>query len=77
MIRSRRDKTKAIHNRIIDYIQSYTDLNGYPPALRDIQSELLFHSVASVYYHLNVLRRIGRVTWQATKARTLKVIDHD
>jgi hypothetical protein len=58
---------------VLAAIESATAERGYPPTLRELGAALGISSTNGVYDHLRALRRKGAITWDPTKARTLRV----
>ncbi len=47
--------------RILDFLREFTNQNGYPPSVRDIQAACNISSTSVVDYNLNILEREGYV----------------
>lgn len=47
--------------QILDYLESYTASNGYPPSLREIGKAVGLSSTATVHAHLATLERDGLI----------------
>lgn len=58
---------------ILDKIRWYLNQNGVYPTFRDIE-DMTGLPVSSVYYHAQILRKEGRLTWKEGKARTLRIL---
>lgn len=56
---------------ILEFIESYTDDNGYPPSVREIGAAVGLRSPSSVHAHLKHLREMGYLEKQDHKTRTL------
>jgi repressor LexA len=63
------DKTEAI----LEYIIEFSDENGYPPVIREIQEGCEISSTSVVAYHLEKLIKSGDISKGKNKARTIKV----
>jgi repressor LexA len=48
--------------KILSYIYDFLKTNGYPPAIRDIQSGLNISSTSVVAYNLNILEQKGKIS---------------
>ncbi len=58
---------------IYTYIQKFMHENGYPPAIRNIQSDLKISSTSVVAYNLKKLEERGMLTRDAKFARGMKL----
>lgn len=47
--------------KILAYIESFLQENGYPPAIRDIQNDLGISSTSVVAYNLRILQEKGKI----------------
>lgn len=61
---------------ILEFIESYTDANGYPPSVREIGAAVGLRSPSSVHAHLKHLRELGYLEKQDHKTRTLTLAGH-
>ena len=59
--------------RILDYIEKYIDVNGYPPSVREIGQAVDLKSTSTVHGHLNRLEKKGLLHREAMKPRTIDV----
>ena len=59
--------------RILEYIESYIDANGYPPSVREIGQAVDLKSTSTVHGHLNRLEKKGLLHREAMKPRTIDV----
>lgn len=64
---SKTNKRELIYNFIIDH----TNEKGYAPTIREICSHLAITSTSAVHYHVECLRRDGRLQSTAGKSRSL------
>lgn len=48
---------------------------GAPPTIRELMTALDISSPSAVAGHLKALRRKGLVTWEANRARTLRLVE--
>ncbi len=60
--------------RILEYIQQFTQRNGYPPTIRQIGEKVGISSTSVVNYNLNVLQREGYITRDRTVSRGIKLV---
>ena len=51
------DKRKL--DAVLQFINRYTDENGFPPTVRDICAELQIKSTATAYDYVNRLKEMG------------------
>lgn len=68
------DLTKR-QQEIFDFIKRYSDLNGYPPTVRDIGKAVGLASSSTVHAHLANLEKLGVVRRDPTKPRALELLD--
>ncbi|GAB4438919.1 MAG: transcriptional repressor LexA [Chloroflexi bacterium OHK40] len=59
--------------KILHYIQEFLTKNGYPPAIRDIQSDLKISSTSVVAYNLKALQEKGKITRDGKVSRGITV----
>ena len=58
----------------LEVIIILTKLKGYPPTVREIGKKIHVNSSATVYYHLQELKKKNYITWEQGQNRTIKVI---
>lgn len=58
---------------VLDYINRYTEENGFPPTVRDIGRDLGIKSTATVYDYINRLRDMGYLQKAENKKRAVAV----
>lgn len=63
--------------RILDYIENYIEVNGYPPSVREIGQAVDLKSTSTVHGHLNRLEKKGLLHREAMKPRTIDVTRED
>jgi len=63
--------------RILEYIEQYIELNGYPPSVREIGQAVDLKSTSTVHGHLNRLEKRGLLHREAMKPRTIDVTRDD
>lgn len=68
------DLTKR-QQEIFDFIKRYSDLNGYPPTVRDIGKAVGLASSSTVHAHLANLEKIGLLRRDPTKPRAIELRD--
>ncbi len=59
--------------RILDYIENYIEVNGFPPSVREIGQAVDLKSTSTVHGHLNRLEKKGLLHRKAMKPRTIDV----
>ncbi len=62
---------------VLDFINQYSEENGFPPTVRDICHELSIKSTATAYSYVNRLKEMGLLNKAENKKRavTLKTAD--
>jgi repressor LexA len=68
------DLTKR-QQEIFDFIKRYSDINGYPPTVRDIGKAVGLASSSTVHAHLSNLEKIGLLRRDPTKPRAIELLD--
>ena len=63
--------------RILDYIEKYIEVNGYPPSVREIGQAVDLKSTSTVHGHLNRLEKKGLLHREAMKPRTIDITRED
>lgn len=59
--------------KILEFLNSYIEENGYPPSVREICAAVGLKSTATVSYHLNELKRQGRIQGDSSKKRAISL----
>ena len=65
------DKRKL--DAVLQFINRYTDENGFPPTVRDICAELQIKSTATAYDYVNRLKEMGYLQKTAGKNRAVSL----
>lgn len=60
--------------KLIKFIQSYKDENGFPPTMREMKRALNFKSISTVSYHLDKLQEQGLIKKQPNRNRALEIV---
>ena len=60
---------------ILDYIKHEILNKGFPPAVREICEAVNLKSTSSVHSHLEALEKNGYIRRDATKPRTIEIVD--
>src|SRR3977135_1235488 len=61
-------------NKILDYIRYVTKIRSYPPSVREIGEAVGLSSSSTVHNHLNQLERRGLIKRDASKSRTVQLV---
>ncbi len=69
-------RTSTKQSEIYDFLCRFTGENGYPPSVREICAAVGLKSTASVHYHLNELKRQGRIEMDQNKNRAISISMH-
>lgn len=67
------DSLSSRQEKILGYIHEFIYKNGYPPAIRDIQSYLKISSTSVVAYNLKALQEKGKITRDNKVSRGITV----
>jgi repressor LexA len=57
------------------YINTYIQVHGYSPSIREIQDEIQVGSTSVVAFHLDKLQNEGYITRQPGLSRTIRLTD--
>src|ERR1700719_3568832 len=60
--------------KILDYIRRVTRDRSYPPSVREIGENVGLSSSSTVHNHLNQLERRGLIKRDASKSRTVQLV---
>lgn len=63
--------------KILEFVTSFMDENGYPPSIREICAGVGLSSTSTVHAHLETLKRKGLLEKADSKSRGLRVKHHD
>ena len=66
-------RTTDKQEKILEFLNSYIEENGYPPSVREICAAVGLKSTATVSYHLNELKRQGRIQGDSSKKRAISL----
>lgn len=66
-------RTTDKQKKILEFLNSYIEENGYPPSVREICAAVGLKSTATVSYHLNELKRQGRIQGDSSKKRAISL----
>ena len=63
--------------RVYDFLVDFITKNGYAPSVREICDGTDLKSTSSVYNHLMVLERMGKIHMKANKTRAISLVGYD
>lgn len=66
-------RTSTKQTEIYEYLCTYIGENGHAPSIREIADAVGLKSTATVHYHLNELKRIGKIDMDEKKKRTISL----
>jgi repressor LexA len=69
------DQLTERQNKILDYIKYVTRMRNYPPSVREIGEAVGLSSSSTVHNHLNQLERRGLIKRDASKSRTVQLVN--
>lgn len=69
-------KLSPMRQKILEYISSYTDENGYPPSVREICQAVNLRSPSTVHSHLKILQEAGLLEKDEGKTRAITLKNH-
>jgi SOS-response transcriptional repressor LexA len=62
---------------IMKAIQEHVAQYGYPPTIRELCCIVGLKSSSAMHRHLEDLRKVGILTWEPSRPRTLAVVERD
>ena len=68
------DELSDRQSKILDYIRYVTRARNYPPSVREIGEAVGLSSSSTVHNHLNQLERRGLIKRDASKSRTVQLV---
>ena len=66
-------RTSDKQQKILEYLNEFIEDNGYPPTVREICAAVGLKSTATVSYHLNELKRLGKIQADSNKRRAISL----
>lgn len=69
-----RKRGEASRKKILIAISTHYEKNGFSPTVRELSAMTGLKSTATVHQHLIVLRKLGKIDWNSTLPRTIKVL---
>ena len=64
---------KSVYNFIVEFIKE----NGYSPSVREISAGTNLSSTATVCYHLEKLKMMGKIDMKENVARSIRVLGYE
>lgn len=61
--------------RILKFLEQFTDENGYPPTIREIGKAVGISSTSVVNYNLEALQRLGHIYRDRTVSRGIRLVE--
>lgn len=61
--------------KVLDFIESQINTNGYPPSVREICGAMNFKSSSTAHSYLKLLEERGMISKAATKNRAIRLIN--
>ena len=66
-------RTSDKQQKILEFLNAFIEENGYPPTVREICAAVDLKSTATVSYHLNELKRLGKIQSETNKRRAISL----
>jgi|TARA_X000001388_G_scaffold73984_1_gene66337 SOS-response transcriptional repressor LexA len=61
------------NKQLLDYIEAYSDANGYPPTYEEMKKHLKLKSKSSIHFKIRLLARDGHIEYTPSLTRSIKV----
>jgi hypothetical protein len=71
---ARKKKGNETRNKIISFIETFVNKNGYSPTVREIADGSGIKSTSTAQRQLEILKAWGKITWQPLVPRTIKLV---
>lgn len=68
---------KSQTEKVLEFIENFTEKNSYPPSVRDMCQGLNISSTATIVYHLRKLEKQGKLTRDSKKNRAIEIIGQE
>ena len=68
-----RVKREGMEEKILEFIESFSKENGYPPSVREIGSAVGFRSPSTVHSYIKKLEEDGKLSQDSSKTRSIKL----
>ena len=69
------EKLTKRQEEILGFVIQSTNLNGYPPSIREICEHFHLSSSSTVFNHLSALERKGYIVRESAKTRAIHIVD--
>ncbi len=69
------EKLTAQQAKVLEYVKEQILKKGFPPSVREICDAVGLKSTSSVHAHLETLERKGYIKKDASKSRTIEILD--
>ena len=66
-------RTTDKQERILEFLNTFIEENGYPPTVREICAAVGLKSTATVSYHLTELKKAGKIQGDSNKRRAISL----
>jgi len=66
-------RTTDKQEKILEFLNTHIEEKGFPPTVREICAAVGLKSTATVSYHLNELKKQGRIQGDSTKRRAISL----
>lgn len=57
---------------VMDHVEQFVACKGFSPTVRELAAAVGLSSTSTVHAHLSALKAEGRLTWDASKPRTIR-----
>ena len=69
------DGIKA-RRKIYDFLVQFITENGYSPTIREICEGTGYNSTSTIYNHLMMMEKMGKIHMKANKTRTISIVGY-
>lgn len=63
--------------KVYEFLVEFITKHGYSPSIREICGGVNLKSTASVYDHLQILERLGKIHMEGNKPRTISLVGYE
>ena len=71
------ERGDATRKDMLDFIIQFITEHGYSPSFKEIKEGVYIGSTSSIYQHLRVLERQGKITMEPGHPRTIAVMGYE